>query len=68
MDRFRPGWVYDTTDLDPEQSDTIEGLAGKLGLDPVALQETVDEFNAAQVKIFVLSNWANPINVAPFYG
>lgn len=47
MDRFRPGWVYDTTDLDPEQSDTIEGLAEKLGLEPSKLRQTLDEFNAA---------------------
>lgn len=47
MDRFRPGWVYDTTDKDPEESNTIEGLAEKLGLDPKALKKTVDEFNAA---------------------
>ncbi|KAK6364219.1 hypothetical protein LTS17_012390 [Exophiala oligosperma] len=47
MDRFRPGWVYDTTDKEPEQSDTIEGLAEKLGLDPKELKKTVDEFNAA---------------------
>ncbi len=51
MDRFRPGWVYDTTDQEPEQSDTIEGLAEKLGLDPKELKKTVDEFNAALVEI-----------------
>lgn len=49
MDRFRPGWVYDTTDKEPEQSDTIEGLAEKLGLDPQELKKTVDEYNAALV-------------------
>jgi tricarballylate dehydrogenase len=27
MDRFRPGWVYDTTDKEPEQADTIPELA-----------------------------------------
>lgn len=47
MERFRPGWVYDTTDKDPEESDTIEGLAEKLGLDPKELKKTVDEYNAA---------------------
>ncbi|EXJ56908.1 hypothetical protein A1O7_07252 [Cladophialophora yegresii CBS 114405] len=47
MDRFRPGWVYDTTDQEPEQSDTIEGLAEKLGLDPKELKKTIDEYNAA---------------------
>lgn len=47
MDRFRPGWVYDTTDLEPEKGDTIEDLAGKLGLDPQELKKTVDEYNAS---------------------
>lgn len=47
MDRFRPGWVYDTTDKEPEQSDTIEGLAEKLGINPQELKKTVDDFNAA---------------------
>jgi hypothetical protein len=50
MDRFRPGWVYDTTDQEPEQSDTIEGLAEKLGLDGKELKKTVDEYNAASVR------------------
>lgn len=47
MDRFRPGWVYDTTDLDPEKAETIEGLADKLGLDPHELNKTIDEYNAS---------------------
>ncbi|THU99134.1 succinate dehydrogenase/fumarate reductase flavo protein subunit [Dendrothele bispora CBS 962.96] len=46
-DFFKPGWVYDTTDLEPEQGATIGELAGKLGLDPHALQQTVNEFNTA---------------------
>ncbi|KAJ9615605.1 hypothetical protein H2200_001680 [Cladophialophora chaetospira] len=84
MDRFRPGWVYDTTDQEPEQSDTIEGLAEKLGLDPKELKKTVDEFNAAiNDKPFELlaldgkrthglspdkTNWANPISKPPYFG
>ena len=84
MDRFRPGWVYDTTDKEPEQSDTIEGLAEKLKLDPKELKKTVDEFNAAiNDKEFDLlkldgkattglspnkTNWANPISKGPFFG
>ncbi|KAJ4524934.1 hypothetical protein HRR78_003081 [Exophiala dermatitidis] len=84
MDRFRPGWVYDTTDKEPEQSDTIEGLAEKLGLDPKELKKTVDEYNAAiNDKEFDLmkldgkrtnglspdkTNWAHPIVEPPFYG
>ena len=47
MDRFRPGWVYDTTDQEPLQGQTIEELAGKLGLDPQKLKHTIDEFNGA---------------------
>jgi hypothetical protein len=84
MDRFRPGWVYDTTDQEPEQSDTIEGLAEKLKVDPKELKKTVDEFNAAindkEFDVMKLdgkatsglspnkTNWANPIKKAPFYG
>ncbi|OAG40037.1 hypothetical protein AYO21_05718 [Fonsecaea monophora] len=84
MDRFRPGWVFETTDLEPESSDTIEGLAEKLGINPKALKKTVDEFNAAinDAPLDLLkhdgkstrgltpekSNWAAPIKVAPFYG
>ena len=47
MDRFRPGWVYDTTDQEPLQGQTIEELAGKLGLDPQKLKHTIDEYNGA---------------------
>jgi hypothetical protein len=84
MDRFRPGWVFDTTDKEPEQSDTIEGLAEKLKLDPKELKKTVDDFNAAvNDKEFDLlkldgkatsglspnkTNWANPINKPPYFG
>lgn len=78
MVRFRPGWVFDTTDQEPEQSDTIEGLAEKMKLDPKELKKTVDDFNAAiNDQPFDLmkldgkattglspskSNWANPIS------
>ncbi|KAG8160881.1 hypothetical protein KVR01_009145 [Diaporthe batatas] len=47
MKRFRPGWVYETTDKEPEQADTIEELAVKLSLEPKDLKVTVDEFNRA---------------------
>lgn len=47
MDRFQGSWAYETTDIPPEQSDTIGGLAQKLGLDPEKLEETVRQFNAA---------------------
>ncbi|KIX95970.1 uncharacterized protein Z520_08225 [Fonsecaea multimorphosa CBS 102226] len=86
--KFRPRsrglLVFDTTDMEPESSDTIEGLAQKLGIDPKALKKTVDEYNAATndapLDLLKLdgkstqgltpekSNWAAPIKVAPFYG
>ena len=67
----------------PIAAPTIEGLAGKLGLDPAALRETVDEFNAAvrpgTFDDTILddcrtegleppkSHWARRIEEAPFY-
>ncbi|KAL5391664.1 hypothetical protein DPSP01_000956 [Paraphaeosphaeria sporulosa] len=84
MKRFRPGWVYDTTDQEPEKADTIRELARKLKIDPDALEKTVNEFNdACNDKQFDLmkldgkattglspnkTNWANPINNSPYYG
>ncbi|GAB7346789.1 hypothetical protein MBLNU459_g1889t1 [Dothideomycetes sp. NU459] len=84
MRRFRPGWVYDTTDQEPESADTIAELARKLGLDPEQLEKTVKEFNeACNDKEFDLmkldgkstkglkpnkTNWAQPILQPPFYG
>jgi hypothetical protein len=84
MKRFRPGWVYDTTDQEPENADTIHDLAIKLGVDPDALEKTINEYNAARNdKPFDLikldgkatkgltpekSNSANPIVTPPFYG
>lgn len=47
MERFRPGWVYETTDKEPEEAETVEELAIKLGLDPRSLRATVDQFNVA---------------------
>ncbi|KAL3290752.1 succinate dehydrogenase fumarate flavoprotein subunit [Colletotrichum asianum] len=77
-------WVYETTDKPPEKSDTIEGLAEKLNIDPKELKKTVKEFNAAindndfdPMKLDGKAttglkpnktNWANPIAKAPFYG
>ncbi|OAG02174.1 succinate dehydrogenase/fumarate reductase flavo protein subunit [Paraphaeosphaeria sporulosa] len=84
MKRFRPGWVYDTTDQEPEKANTIRELARKLKIDPDALEKTVNEFNdACNDKQFDLmkldgkattglspnkTNWANPINNSPYYG
>jgi hypothetical protein len=47
MERFRPGWVYETADQEPEQAKTIEELALKLTLDAGDLKATVDTFNGA---------------------
>ena len=84
MKRFRPGWVYDTTDKEPETADSIPELAEKLGLDPQKLDKTVSDFNRAiNSQLFDLmrldgkatsglkpnkTNWANPIARSPFYG
>ena len=73
-----------TTDLPPESSDTIGGLAELLGLDPARLEETVAGFNAATTdapfdpsrkdgKATVgldppKSNWAVPIDSPPYFG
>lgn len=84
MERFEGSWVYGMTNEPPEESDTIAGLAGKLGLDPAKLEATVDEFNAAcgdgewnpvgmdgkktSGVTPPKSNWAAPIVEAPFFG
>ncbi len=47
IEQFRGSWVYETTDVPPEEADTIGELAEKLGLDPEKLEETVNQFNAA---------------------
>jgi tricarballylate dehydrogenase len=68
----------------PVMAETLEGLAEKLGLDPARLRATVDAFNAAclhgnydptvhdGVRTQGLSpdktNWALPVDRAPFYG
>jgi tricarballylate dehydrogenase len=68
----------------PETSDTIEGLADKLGLEPSRLGQTVEAFNAAcgegvfdparldGLRTTGLSpdktNWARPVSEPPFYG
>jgi tricarballylate dehydrogenase len=70
------------TDREPEQADTLAALAGRLDLDPEALEKTVAEYNAAAVPgpLDVTapdgaattgltppkSNWARPIDEPPF--
>ena len=41
MDRFRPGWVYDTSDKPPVMANSITELAQKMGIDPSNLEKTV---------------------------
>jgi tricarballylate dehydrogenase len=68
----------------PIKSDTIEGLATQMGLDPRSLRRTVDGFNAAcqpgqfhpteldGLRTHGLNvpktNWARALDTAPFYG
>lgn len=83
MDRFRPGWVYESTDQEPIRADSTPDLAFKLGVDAEKLRETISEFNqACNDKPFDLmkldgkattglqvnkSNWANPLDRPPYY-
>ncbi|NNU81710.1 FAD-dependent tricarballylate dehydrogenase TcuA [Halovulum dunhuangense] len=78
IDLFMPS-VYP-----PEQADTIEGLGQRLGISGNKLRETVDAFNAAcRPGMFhpteldgmategiepAKTNWARPIDTAPYYG
>jgi tricarballylate dehydrogenase len=70
------------TDRDPEVADTLEALAGRLGLAPQTLADTIAEYNAAatpgELDVTALdgvatrgltppkSNWARPIDEPPF--
>ncbi|MBV9595012.1 MAG: FAD-dependent oxidoreductase [Actinobacteria bacterium] len=72
------------TDIPPVKADTIRDLANQLGLDPDALEATVNEFNASandnefDPKRYdgkstsgiepPKSNWAFPVNHPPYYG
>lgn len=72
------------TDQSPVEAPTLEELARKLGLDPRALAATVARYNAAIVPgetdrrirdgkaatgiVPPKSNWATPIETAPFIG
>jgi tricarballylate dehydrogenase len=72
------------TDLPPLESPTVEGLAVQLGLDPAALANTVQQYNAAigpgetdrrirdgKATVGIdppKSNWATPIAKGPFIG
>jgi tricarballylate dehydrogenase len=72
------------SDVPPEQADTLEELAAKLGVDAEALEKTVAEFNAAvgpgefdptrldgKATVNIeprKSNWATALDTAPFIG
>jgi hypothetical protein len=45
--RFRPGWVYDTSDKEHVTANSIHELAKKMNIDPEALSKTVEKFSAA---------------------
>jgi succinate dehydrogenase/fumarate reductase flavoprotein subunit len=54
------------------RADSIPELAQKLGIDPAALQETVDTYNEAcktgmDWDCFKPSQWLSPLATAPFY-
>lgn len=83
MDRFRPGWVYESTDQEPVQASSIPELAKKLGVEEAKLQKTISEYNAAcddkPLDLMKLdgkataglkvnkSNWAHALDNPPFY-
>ncbi len=78
LDRFMPSVFTPIID------NTIEGLAGQLGLDPTIVRQTIDVFNAACPKKPIdqtildgntttglgieKTNWASPLVKPPFYG
>ncbi|PWY90386.1 FAD/NAD(P)-binding domain-containing protein [Aspergillus sclerotioniger CBS 115572] len=82
IERFRPGWVYGETDLEPVYADRIGELAEMLRVDGGMLEKTVREFNAAcneepfdPMKLdgkatsglkVNKSNWAKPLE-SPYY-
>lgn len=72
------------SDVPPVTSNTIEDLAEQLGLEPAALTATISQFNAATNDVTFdhtrfdgkrtegltidKSNWATPIDTAPYIG
>ena len=76
--------LFMPTVFPPEQADSIEELAVKLGLDPVQTVATVAEFNAAcrpgsfhpterdglatEGLEIAKTNWARPLDTPPYYG
>jgi tricarballylate dehydrogenase len=74
---------YDMPGVSVAVADTVEGLAGKLGVNPATLARTIDEFNASidlgvpfdpTVKDGRMaaveppkSNWASPLDQPPYF-
>ncbi|MGW7413913.1 FAD-binding protein [Streptomyces sp. NPDC054863] len=72
------------SDVPPEQADTLEELAEKLGIDPEGLEKSVAAFNSAtgpgefdhtrldgKATVGITppkSNWATPLDTPPFIG
>jgi fumarate reductase flavoprotein subunit len=63
--------INDPTNPDVVKADSIEELAEKLGIDPDALVETVDEYNdmceSEDSLFYKPSKFMKPIKKAPFY-
>ncbi|RNL82192.1 FAD-dependent tricarballylate dehydrogenase TcuA [Halostreptopolyspora alba] len=74
---------YDSTPITGARAESLEELAGQLGIDPTGLRRTVEEFNAsiddAEFNPAVRdgrvarvsppkSNWASALDTPPFYG
>lgn len=78
------GEEYDMPGISVAQSSTIRGLAAKLQIPPERLAKTIEEFNSSIDRSIPFdpavkdgrradttpqkSNWAMPIETAPFYG
>lgn len=72
LNRLRIELDQDVADGVAWKSDTIEGLAGRIGLDPAVLAQTVAEYNAAceageDAKYFKQVRYLRPLKRAPFY-
>ena len=72
LNRLRTELDQDVADGVAWKSDTIEGLAGQLGLDPAVLAQTVSVYNAAcdageDTRYLKQTRYLRPLSRAPFY-
>lgn len=72
LNRLRTEVDQDVADGVAWKSDTIEGLAEQIGVDPTVLAKTVAEYNAAcdageDSKYFKQARYLRPLKSAPFY-